>query len=581
MPVLDDIVRDISFATGDIIKNTDGIEEISRTMIMSPSQWGDISFPCFACAKKIHKNPHEVAQQIADHIAEKVPCIAVARADAGYVNITLDSAFLYQAIDAALQAGQSYGAPQTEKPLTYIVEYASPNTNKPLHLGHIRNIALGQALIAFLKYCGHRAISAEIINDRGIHIMKSILAYQKWGNDETPESAHIKGDHFVGNYYVLFSHRVKDDPSLEEEAQKLLQQYEQGEQEICSLWERMNAWVIDGMKQTYKRLGVSFEEEDFESDIFEKGKQVVADGLARGVFKKRDDGAIYADLTDVGLDQKVVLRSDGTAIYITQDLALALMRTARHPDLEGVLYIVACEQEYHFKVLFELLKRLGFTWADTCVHVSYGLVNLPSGRMKSREGTVVDADDILDELARLALQEVQTRWQDIDSVELHSRSEMIAQAALRFYLLRVQPRQDMIYNPAESISFDGATGPYLQYTVARISHILAQVELKKKIDYTVLIERQEHVLALLVLQFPSLVHELHNHLLEKKYYNPSALTQYLYTLAQETNAFYQTYRVLQAETPALVQARAALLGAVKEVLDIGLALCCISTPTNM
>jgi len=581
MTVLHKITHTIASAVGTIVSAPECIKEVVSVMTVSHSQWGDISFPCFSLAKNIQKSPHEIAEEIADKIVSIVPEIISARADNGYVNMTLDNAFLFQVIDAVRSAGAVYGMAPTDTPFTYIVEYASPNTNKPLHLGHMRNIALGQALIAFLTYCGHQVIATEIINDRGIHIMKSILAYQKWGNNETPESTGMKGDHFVGMYYVLFSQRAKEDPTLEEDAQKLLQRYEQGEQEICSLWKQMNTWVVDGIKQTYRRLGVKFDEEDFESDIFEQGKQVVADGLEKGVFKKRDDGAVYADLSDAGLGQKIVLRADGTAIYITQDLALAQLRTARHPGLAGVLYVVAREQEYHFKVLFELLRRLGFSWAEKCAHVSYGLVNLPTGRMKSREGTVVDADALLDELSRLASQEIQQRWQDLDTQEVQARSEVIAQAALRFYLLRVQPHQDMVYHPEESISFDGATGPYLQYTVARVSNILAQVELKKEIDYTVLQEQQERVLALLLLQFPALIYDLHEHVIINKEYNPSALTHYLYLLAQETNTFYQTYRVLQTDAPELLHARAALLGAVKQVFEIGLSLCHISIPTKM
>ncbi|HLD20386.1 MAG TPA: arginine--tRNA ligase, partial [Patescibacteria group bacterium] len=410
MTVLHKITHTIASAVGTIVSAPECIKEVVSVMTVSHSQWGDISFPCFSLAKNIQKSPHEIAEEIADKIVSIVPEIISARADNGYVNMTLDNAFLFQVIDAVRSAGAVYGMAPTDTPFTYIVEYASPNTNKPLHLGHMRNIALGQALIAFLTYCGHQVIATEIINDRGIHIMKSILAYQKWGNNETPESTGMKGDHFVGMYYVLFSQRAKEDPTLEEDAQKLLQRYEQGEQEICSLWKQMNTWVVDGIKQTYRRLGVKFDEEDFESDIFEQGKQVVADGLEKGVFKKRDDGAVYADLSDAGLGQKIVLRADGTAIYITQDLALAQLRTARHPGLAGVLYVVAREQEYHFKVLFELLRRLGFSWAEKCAHVSYGLVNLPTGRMKSREGTVVDADALLDELSRLASQEIQQRW---------------------------------------------------------------------------------------------------------------------------------------------------------------------------
>ncbi|MBT7008253.1 MAG: arginine--tRNA ligase [Candidatus Jacksonbacteria bacterium] len=555
---------------------------LSGEMVVCPNPlWGDVSLPCFALAKILKKSPDEIAKTLAEKISDHVAVVLSARADGGFLNITLTNKALFaDVLTEVFEKKEEYGKPQ--HPLgTYIVEYASPNTNKPLHLGHLRNIVIGQAGIQFLKFIGHTVVPAEIINDRGIHIMKSLLAYQKWGEGDTPEKSKMKGDHFVGKYYVLFSSKVKEQPELDEEAQGLLKKLESGDKEITKQWKQLNDWVIAGIKETYNRLGVEFEEEDFESDIYKQGKEVVDLGKETKIFSEREDGAVIANLEDVGLDEKVVLRSDGTAIYITQDLALAQLRNERHPELNGILHVVAREQEYHFRVLFEILKRLEYSWASKSSHVSYGLVNLPSGRMKSREGTVVDADALLDELHAIAEKEITDRWEDLPAAAVTERAEMIAQAALRFYLLRVTLHQDMIYDPEESISLDGATGPYLQYTVTRIKSILEKKSLEQPDSYDILKEIEERKLALHLLRFPHVVEMISEQLQESKQFNISVLAQFSLELAQDANSFYQKHRVLDVKDKELVSARHALLTAVASVLSGSLSLCSIEVPEKM
>lgn len=551
-------------------------------MVVCPNPlWGDVSFPCFALAKKVNKSPDEIAATLAAGIADSVDAVAKARADGGFLNITLTNSTLFKdVLDEIFEKKEAYGKTE-EKPGIYIIEYASPNTNKPLHLGHLRNIVLGQAGIQFLKFLGHRVIPAEIVNDRGIHIMKSLLAYQKWGKGDTPEKSKMKGDHFVGKYYVLFSTKLKEEPGLEEEAQELLKKLEDGDSEIEVAWKQLNDWVMQGIRETYTRLGVAFEEEDFESDIYKQGKEVVALGKEKKVFSERKDGAVIANLEDAGLDEKVVLRADGTAIYITQDLALAQLRNQRHKKLNGILHVVAREQEYHFRVLFEILKRLGYSWASKSSHVSYGLVNLPSGRMKSREGTVVDADALLDELHAIAEKEITLRWKDLPKKAVSERAEIIAQAALRFYLLRVTLHQDMIYDPEESISLEGATGPYVQYAVTRIKSILDKKSLEQPGSYDILTEIEERKLALHLLRFPHLVEMISKQLQESRQFNISLLAQFSLELAQDTNSFYQKHRVLDAKGEGVTNARHALLAAAHTVLSGSLSLCSIDVPEKM
>ncbi len=577
----------------EILRKELGIEIPSEVFSICPDRkWGDVSVSCFALAGKIKKSPAELAKILSEKL-QILQWVETAIPAGPYVNIKIRAEQLFCSIGETYDSAL-YGAvfPPRHPDGSVIVEYCSPNTNKPLHLGHLRNIMLGDSVIRLLQTMGHQVIRANITNDRGIHIMKSLLAYMKWGNGETPESKGIKGDHFVGTYYVMFSQKSAEDQSLETEAQALLQKWEAGDEEVRKLTKQMNDWVLAGMHDTYESLGIGFDEITLESEIYEQGKAVVQKGVESGVFYQKEDGAVGIDLSDIGLDEKILLRRDGTSVYMTQDLALAQKRYEEHPDVQGMVYVVAREQEYHFKVLFEILKRLGMPWVQQCYHLSYGMVNLPTGRMKSREGTVVDADDLIQEMIALAHAEVSKRWPELSDQEAQNRARMIGLGALRFYLLRVSPSHDMVFNPEESISFDGMTGPYVQYAYARMCSILAGAteyptltspDIKEGkvaiagagIDWSVLGNEEERSIALLIMQYSEKIQQA------VKTYNPSVVAQYCYDVAQAVNTFYHAHRVLQAETLELAQARLALIAKAKQVLQSALSVLGIDAPEKM
>ncbi|TKJ16974.1 arginine--tRNA ligase [Candidatus Woesearchaeota archaeon B3_Woes] len=547
------------------------------------SELGDYAFPCFVLSKKYKKNPNEVAQELTKKI-KLDKTIKEVKATGPYLNFFVNKEKLSEDVLRKISnEKEKYGIqPKTNK--TILVEYPGPNTNKPLHLGHVRNISLGYSLCNLLKANGHNVVVVNINNDRGIQICKSMLAYKKWGKNDSPEtqenkkfSGHrkskgfsseskLKSDHFVGKYYVMFAKKSKENPKLEDEAKELLKKWEKRDKETIELWKKMNKWALDGFKETYKKFDIKFQKEYFESSTYKKGKEIILDGLKKRVFKKDEDGAVFVDLNKQGYGNKILLRADGTSVYITQDIYLA---KERYKDFkyDKSIYVVATEQIYHFKVLFETLKILKFPFADKCYHFAYGMVNLTTGKMKSREGSVVDADDLVNDMIKLALKETKSRNKDIDEKELKKRAEKIAMGAIRFYILKYDSTKDFTFNPKESISFEGETGPYLQYTYARINSILKKYnkKIENKADTSLLKEKEELELITTLSNFNDVVKTA------GKNYKIHTITRYLLDLAQAFNNFYHTYPVLKADEE-LKKARLLLISCVKQVIKNGLNL---------
>ena len=528
------------------------------------SELGDYAFPCFTLSKKHKKNPNEIAKGLSQKIKTD-NIIKEVKATGPYLNFFVNKEKLSEdVLKKIFKENENYGIqPKTNK--TILVEYLGPNTNKPLHLGHVRNIALGYSLCKLLKANGHKVFPVNINNDRGIHICKSMLAYKKWGKNDSPSESKLKPDHFVGKYYVMFSKKAKENPKLEEEAKEILEKWEKGDKETIELWKKMNKWALDGFKETYKKFNIKFHKEYFESTTYKKGKEIILDGLKKGVFKK-DDGAIFVDLNKQGYGNKVLLRADGTSVYITQDIYLA---KERYKDFkyDKSIYVVATEQIYHFKVLFETLKILKFPFADKCYHFAYGMVNLTTGKMKSREGSVVDADDLVDNMMKLSLKETKLRNKNLDKKELEKRAEKIAMGAIRFYILKYDSTKDFLFDPKESISFEGETGPYLQYTYARINSILKKYgqKIDNKIDSSLLKEKEELEIIKMLSNFNDIVKTSGNN------YKIHVLARYLLDLSQSFNNFYHTYPVLKADEE-LKKARLLLINCVKQVIKNSLNL---------
>ncbi|MFH1649597.1 MAG: arginine--tRNA ligase [Candidatus Woesearchaeota archaeon] len=530
-----------------------------------PEDMGDIAFPCFRLAKEMKKSPQQIAQELAEKV--KAPFISKTEAKGPYLNVYISPIVLAKdVLDLLEKQRERYGSkPSTKR--NVMVEFSSPNTNKPLHLGHLRNIFIGQSTLALLQNQGLNGISATVNNDRGIHICKSMYAYEKWGAEKEPDK---KTDHFVGDFYVKYEKNKT--PETEAEIKEMLRKWESKDQTIRALWKKMNAWAFQGFQQTYERLGVSFDAVYYESGMYEKGKSVVKEGLEAGLFIKKDDGNIIADLSNKGLGEKVVLRADGTSVYVTQDLYLADLKFSEH-KLEKSIYVVANEQNYHFKVLFELLRILEREYWDKCYHLNYGMVNLPEGRMKSREGTVVDADNLLDEIHAIALNEIKKRHAELSEDEAKGRAETIAQGALRFFILKSDASQDMTYDPKESMSFEGETGPYLLYVVARINSILRK-EKPEAGDPSLLVTDEEQKLIKHLWQFPEVTEEAANA------YKPHLIARWLLDTAQAFNTFYHEHQVLKAD-PELKDARLRLIQAIKQGMENGLKLLGIETVEEM
>jgi arginyl-tRNA synthetase len=556
---------------------------------------GDITMVVFPLVKALKGNPVEIGTQIGNYLVANVNEVAKFNVVGGFLNIVISDAF-YVAFFNAIKNNETFGfvAPKVGDKAV-MVEYSSPNTNKPLHLGHIRNNLLGYSVAEIIKASGKKVYKTQIINDRGIHICKSMLAWQKFGNGQTPKSTGLKGDKLVGNFYVEFDKQYKKEiseliaqgktedeakkvaPSILE-AQQMLLDWENGKPEVIALWKTMNQWVYDGFEQTYKNLGVNFDSYYYESNTYLLGKEVVQFGLEKGIFEKDPDGSVWIDLTADGLDRKIVLRSDGTAVYMTQDIGTAIQRVKDFPDVGGMVYTVGNEQDYHFKVLFLILKKLGFDWADSLYHLSYGMVELPSGKMKSREGTVVDADDLMAEMTTTA----QTISEDLGKLDGYSDAEKavlfktIGLGALKYYMLKVDPKKQMMFNPEESVDFAGNTGPFIQYTYARIQSILRKADFDTSISILGLeLHEKEKELIKQVQLFPEVIQNA------AESHSPALIANYTYDLVKEFNSFYQQVSILGEENHNKKVFRVQLSKSVGNTIKNAFQLLGIEVPERM
>lgn len=556
---------------------------------------GDITMVIFPLLKVIKSNPVELGNKIGNYLVENIDEVSRFNVVSGFLNIVISDAYYLKFFDEIKEDAKYGFVTPNPDDKAIMVEYSSPNTNKPLHLGHVRNNLLGYAVAEIIKASGKKVYKTQIINDRGIHICKSMLAWQKFGNGETPASTGQKGDKLVGNYYVAFDKAYKEEIAqlmsagkTEEEAKKqapiiieaqeMLQKWEAGDEEVKALWAKMNQWVYDGFAITYKNLGVDFDKYYYESNTYLLGKDVVNIGLQKGIFEKDPDGSVWIDLTDEGLDRKIVLRSDGTAVYMTQDIGTAIQRVKDMPDVGGMVYTVGNEQDYHFKVLFLILKKLGFDWASSLFHLSYGMVDLPSGKMKSREGTVVDADDLMNEMTNTA-QKISEDLGKLDSYSEQERTELyntIGLGALKYYILKVDPKKRILFNPEESVDFAGNTGPFIQYTYARIQSIIrkANFDFSGTSGMVTLHEKEKELLKQIEL-FPEVIQNAaHNH-------SPALLANFTYDLVREYNSFYQAVSILGEEDGSKKTFRVQLSKKVADIIAASFGLLGINVPERM
>ena len=552
------------------------------------------------------KKPEETAEEIGRYLMEHSAAVAGYNVIKGFLNLTVAPAAWVALLDD-INRDARYGLtePGEDAPLV-MIEYSSPNTNKPLHLGHVRNNLLGWALAQIVEACGNRVVKTNIVNDRGIHICKSMLAWQKYGNGETPESSGKKGDHLIGDYYVAFDQhyraevkeltakyeaegmapeaakeRAEKDSPLMQEAHAMLVRWEQNDPEVRALWRKMNEWVYEGFDQTYKALGVGFDKIYYESDTYLEGRKMVLEGLEKGLFYRRDDGSVWADLRSEGLDEKLLLRADGTSVYMTQDIGTAKMRFEDFP-IDKMIYVVGNEQNYHFQVLAILLDKLGFEWGKSLVHFSYGMVELPNGKMKSREGTVVDADDLVAEMVRQARETADEagKFDDMSEEEKNEVARIVGMGALKYFLLKVDARKNMLFNPAESIDFNGNTGPFIQYTYARIRSILRKaadsgIRLPETLPADVELSRKEEEIVQHLADFAAVVRQAGAD------YSPSAVANYCYALVKEYNQFYHDFSVLREEDEKKKIFRLVLSANVAKIVRLGMGLLGIEMPERM
>ncbi len=536
----------------------------------------EFTLPCFPFARKLRSAPPLIAGKILAHFPSN-DLVEKVTATGPYLNIKLNPERLIHAVLSKILArGDKTGWTQQENPQTILVEYSSPNTNKPLHLGHVRNNVLGMAMINILRAMGHRVIPASIMNDRGIHICKAMVAYRRFGEGSTPESTGIKGDHFAGKMYIRFDQAGKEDPTLMDEARSMLQAWEAGDRKVRDLWSLMNGWVYDGFRETYNRLGSGFDLVQYESETYKLGKDIVQEGLDKNVFTTREDGSVGVDLTDSGLDDKTLFRADGTSLYIIQDLGVAVERFRDHA-LDRVIYIVASEQNYHFQVLFEIFKRMGFDWAEDCHHLNYGMVYLPEGKMKSREGKVVDADDLMDEMKKLVLEIMESSHFNVAPANRDEIAEAIGVGAIKYYILKVGTQKDIHFDPQQSVSFEGATGAYLQYTHARIKSLILKSGTlgDSEAGLNSLGNPEELDVVRQLMRYPGVIAQAARDL------NPSRIATYLWELAKSFNVFYTKCPVLKADVRELAGARIALSRAVGHTLNSGLGLLGIKAVNQM
>ena len=567
---------------------------------------GHLTLVVFPFLKMSRKGPEQTATEIGDYLKANCPAIAAYNVIKGFLNLTISSACWIDLLNS-IHANATYGlTPATETSPLVMIEYSSPNTNKPLHLGHVRNNLLGNALANIVAANGNRVVKTNIVNDRGIHICKSMLAWLKYGEGETPESSGKKGDHLIGDYYVAFDKHYKAEVKelmakfvaegmndeeakakaeaespLMKEAREMLVKWEAGDPEVRGLWKRMNDWVYAGFDETYKMMGVSFDKIYYESDTYLEGKEKVMEGLEKGFFYRKEDGSVWADLTGEGLDHKLLLRADGTSVYMTQDIGTAKLRFADFP-IDKMIYVVGNEQNYHFQVLSILLDKLGFEWGKGLVHFSYGMVELPEGKMKSREGTVVDADDLMAEMISTAKETSQElgKLDGLTQEEADNIARIVGLGALKYFILKVDARKNMTFNPKESIDFNGNTGPFIQYTYARIQSVLrkakeAGIAIPATLPADIQLSEKEEGLIQMLADFASVVKEAGTT------YSPSGIANYCYELVKEYNQFYHDFSILREENEALKIFRLALSENVAKIVRLGMGLLGIEVPERM
>ncbi len=590
------IEQKIASATAEAVKNLYDFDAPEKSLQPSPTKKefeGDLTLVVFPFVKAARKAPEAVAAEIGDYLVANEKAVKGYNVVKGFLNLIIDTSSRAAELDAMMANPEFGHRPVTDDSRLVMVEYSSPNTNKPLHLGHVRNNLLGFSLAQILTANGDKVVKTNIVNDRGIHICKSMLAWKKWGDGATPESTGKKGDHLIGDFYVAFDKHYKDEVAqlmqekgltkeeaeaaspLMLEAREMLRKWEDGDPEVRALWKMMNEWVYAGFDETYRRMGVDFDKIYYESDTYLKGKDLVLDALDKGIMYRREDGSVWADLTADGLDHKLLLRADGTSVYMTQDIGTASLRYRDFP-IDKMIYVVGNEQNYHFQVLSLLLDKLGFKWGKDLTHFSYGMVELPSGKMKSREGTVVDADDLMDEMIRCARATSAERYADIDEKEATEIARIVGLGALKYFLLKVDPRKNMMFNPAESIDFNGNTGPFLQYTYARIRSVLRRAEYADTSAPTSANPAEaEAEIIRKIGEYPEVITAA------ARDFSPALIANYLYDLAKLYNRFYHDSPILKEENSDIKAMRLKLSALVARTLRDGAALLGMEMPERM
>ena len=583
-------------ATADAVKALYGAEVAAESIVPSTTKKefeGNLTIVVFPFLKASHKRPEDTAQEIGEYLVANCEAVEKFNVIKGFLNITIKPSF-WTSVLQSVEATENFGfKPVTDDSRLVMIEYSSPNTNKPLHLGHVRNNLLGFSLANIMEANGNKVVKTNIVNDRGIHICKSMLAWLKWGNGITPEKAGKKGDHLIGDFYVAFDKHYKEElqqlmdggmtkeeaeanSALMKEARTMLKKWEDGDEEVRSLWRTMNEWVYAGFDETYARMGVSFDKIYYESNTYLEGKEKVLEGLEKGIFYRKDDNSVWADLTADGLDQKLLLRTDGTSVYMTQDIGTAKLRFQDYP-IDQMIYVVGNEQNYHFQVLSLLLDKLGFSWGKDLIHFSYGMVELPNGKMKSREGTVVDADELMDEMIATARKMSEGRLKGVPEDEMDDVYRIIGLGALKYFILKVDPRKNMLFNPQESIDFNGNTGPFVQYTYARIRSVLRKSDEADAATDITAYEPNEKEIEIIqrIADFPSVVSEA------GRTYSPALIANYVFELAKGYNQFYHDYSILKEENGVARAFRLHLSRTVADIIRRGFSLLGVEVPERM
>ena len=583
-------------ATADAVKALYGAEVAAESIVPSTTKKefeGNLTIVVFPFLKASHKRPEDTAQEIGEYLVANCEAVEKFNVIKGFLNITIKPSF-WTSVLQSVEATENFGfKPVTDDSRLVMIEYSSPNTNKPLHLGHVRNNLLGFSLAKIMEANGNKVVKTNIVNDRGIHICKSMLAWLKWGNGITPEKAGKKGDHLIGDFYVAFDKHYKEElqqlmdggmtkeeaeanSALMKEARTMLKKWEDGDEEVRSLWRTMNEWVYAGFDETYARMGVSFDKIYYESNTYLEGKEKVLEGLEKGIFYRKDDNSVWADLTADGLDQKLLLRTDGTSVYMTQDIGTAKLRFQDYP-IDQMIYVVGNEQNYHFQVLSLLLDKLGFSWGKDLIHFSYGMVELPNGKMKSREGTVVDADELMDEMISTARKMSEGRLKGVPEEEMDDVYRIIGLGALKYFILKVDPRKNMLFNPQESIDFNGNTGPFVQYTYARIRSVLRKSDEADAATDITAYEPNEKEIEIIqrIADFPSVVSEA------GRTYSPALIANYVFELAKGYNQFYHDYSILKEENGVARTFRLHLSRTVADIIRRGFSLLGVEVPERM